>query len=257
MSNPSPPASGLPTWQPQVNSELGFVHGLRTVPRAVALLRELPQVLRLLLIPLVLTALLDAAAFYVSYDYLSAQLLSLLPQEGLWTVLRGLLSLLVAGVIIFGLSWTFGLVYLLLCELVVDSVSELVEERLTGHHGSVADLRSRLRSLLQSLWQALVLMGVGAVALLLSVIPLIGPVLTVLVSITALGYSFFAIAAGRKARTLSDRWMLARGHLSAVMGLGVPVFLASLVPLGNLLLLPVFVIAGTLLFLDIEGSRAK
>lgn len=236
--------------------ELGFVHGLQTVPRAIELLRQMPSVLRLLLIPLLLTAVLDAFAFYTGYRFLHAWILQLLPGDGLWNALRAVLSILAAGVVVFALAWTFSLVYLTLCELVIDSVSEAVEERLTGQVGSVSTLRSRFRGIVRSLGQATLLAGVGVGALLVSLIPLIGPIVAVLISITALGYGFFSVSAGRKSTSLAARWALARRHLRAVLGLGVPVFLANLIPLGNLLLLPIFVVAGTLLFLDVEAGSA-
>ncbi|MFO0620332.1 MAG: EI24 domain-containing protein [Polyangia bacterium] len=235
--------------------QLGFVHGVRTISRAITVLREQPQILRLLLIPLVLTAVLDAAAFFTSYSWLHEQLVSYLPAEGLLGALRGLLSILAGLLVLFGLAWTFDLVYLLLCELVIDRVSEAVEQRLTGHHPDDASARDRLGGLARSLGQSVILLGVGLGALLLGVIPIVGPILAALLSIAALGYGFLSIPAGRRAATLTDRLDLARTHLSSVMGLGVPVFVASLIPFGNLLLLPVFIVAGTLLFLDIEARR--
>ena len=235
--------------------DLGFVHGLRTVPRAVELLREMPNVLRLLLIPLVLTALLDAAAFYTSYGWLRDWIVQAVPGDGLWGMLRSVLSVVAAGVVVFALAWTFSLVYLTLCELVVDRVSESVEERLTGQVVSVTALSGQLRGILRSLGQAAIIGGLGVLLLLVSVIPLIGPIVAVLTSVAALGYSFFSVCAGRKSLSLSARFSLARTHLAAVMGLGVPIFLANLIPLANLLLLPVFVVAGTLLFLDVERQQ--
>lgn len=234
---------------------LGFVHGIRTVFRAITILREQPQILRLLLIPLLLTAILDVAAFFTSYGWLHAQLVSYLPQGGLWEALRGLLSIAAGLLVLFGLAWTFDLVYLLLCELVIDSVSEAVEQRLTGRTPLASSVRDRLQGLLRSIGQSVILLGVGLCAVLLGLLPLLGPILGSLLSITALGYGFLAIPAGRRAVTLTERLALARANLSAVMGLGVPVFACSLIPFGNLLLLPVFIVAGTLLFLDIEASH--
>lgn len=235
--------------------QLGFVHGIRTIFRATTVLREQPQILRLLLIPLVLTAALDVAAFVTSYGWLHAQLVSYLPQGDLWAALRGLLSIITGVLVLFGLAWTFDLVYLLLCELVIDSVSEAVEQRLTGRTPEAASVRDKLQGLLRSIGQSVLLMGIGLCALLLGLVPLVGPILGSALSISALGYGFLSIPAGRRAVTLTERLNLARAHLSAVMGLGVPVFVGSLIPFGNLLLLPVFIVAGTLLFLDIEASR--
>ncbi|MBL9040674.1 MAG: EI24 domain-containing protein [Myxococcales bacterium] len=235
-------------------TDLGFVHGLRTVPRALTLLSELPKVLRLLTIPLVLTAVLDAAAFYLCYDWLHSRLVEALPAAGMWDILRGVLSLLLGVLIVFALAYTFGLVYLNLCELVVDSVSEAVEEKQLGQVLPAPASGSLFRGVARSLLQSVILAGVGVLTLFIGLIPAVGPIVAVLLSITVLGYGFFAISAGRRAKSLAARWALARAHLRAVMGLGVPVFVANFIPLGNLLCLPVFVVAGTLLFLDIEAK---
>lgn len=228
----------------------GFLHGLRTVPRALEVLQQVPHVLRLLLIPLLLTALLDGLGLYFGFSWLRARIVELLPEAGGLAVVRGLLTLLAGAVVLFALAWTFGFVYLTLCELVIDSVSEEVEQHLTGHHGSASDLHSKLRGLLTSIVQSVLLSLGGLVAWLIGLIPLVGPLLAVPLLATLLGYGFFSIAAGRKAYGLSARLQLARGHFGALLGLGLPVFLCNLIPIVNLLALPVFVVAGTLLFLD-------
>ena len=226
------------------------MHGLRTVPRALEILRQVPHVLRLLLIPLLLTALLDGLGLYFGFSWLRARIVELLPEAGGFAVVRGLLTLLAGVAVIFALAWTFSFVYLTLCELVIDSVSEEVEQHLTGHHGSTSDLRSKVRGLLTSIVQAVLLSLGGLAASLIGLIPLVGPLLAVPLAATLLGYGFFSIAAGRKAYGLSARLQLARGHFGALLGLGLPVFLCNLIPVVNLLALPVFVVAGTLLFLD-------
>jgi CysZ protein len=235
-------------------SSLGVIHGLRTVPRALELLRELPSVLRLLLIPLALTAVLDGLAFYYGFGWLRGRIAAAVPDQGAWHAVRGVLGFLSGALVLLLLAWTFSFVYLALCELVVDSVSEAVEQRVTGHHGNTAGVRSKLRSLGQSLAQAVLLWGVGLFTLLLGLIPVVGPVVALIGSAIVLGYGFFSISAGRKAQTLGERWQLARRELGAVLGLGLVAFLVNLVPVVNLLALPVFVVAGTLLYLDTTAA---
>lgn len=234
----------------QSRSRLGVIHGLRTVPRAMRILSEIPAVLRLLLIPLVLTAVLDGLAFYHGYGWLRERITAAVPDGGAWHLLRGLLSVISGLLVVLVLAWTFSFVYLLLCELVVDSVSEAVEQRVTGRTGSAEGVRIRLRGIAQSLGQVVLLWGIGMGLLILGLIPVLGPVLALFGSTLVLGYGFFSISAGRKAQTLGERWQLARGELGAVMGLGFVALLVNFVPIVNLLALPVFVVAGTLLYLD-------
>jgi CysZ protein len=229
---------------------LGVIHGLLTIPRAMRILGEIPAVLRLLLIPLVLTAVLDGLAFYYGFGWLRERITTAVPDEGAWHALRGILSVLSGVLVILVLAWTFSFVYLLLCELVVDSVSEAVENRVTGHSGSAEGVHTRLRGIAQSLGQVVLLWGIGVGLLILGLIPVLGPVLALIGSTIVLGYGFFSISAGRKAQNLGERWLLARRQLGAVMGLGSVAVLVNFVPVVNLLALPVFVVAGTLLYLD-------
>ncbi len=243
----------------KTSKRLGFWHGLRSILRAVEILQKVPHVLRLLLIPLVLTALLDGLALYYGFGWLHALILAHVPQTGAFSILSGVLTLLAGIFVIFALGWTFGFVYLTLCELVVDSVSEEIERHLTGQAGSTGDLGSKLSGMLTSIGQSLLLSLVGVLAALLGLIPLVGPVVAIPIASTTLGYGFFSISAGRKGHALSDRWKQAEHQLWALLGLGLPIFCVNLIPVVNLLALPVFVVAGTLLFLDAEtdASAAK
>jgi uncharacterized protein involved in cysteine biosynthesis len=106
-------------------------------------------------------------------------------------------------------------------------------------------LRGLAKSLVQAVWMA----AGTAVFLVLALVPLAGSVMLMLWGMFALGYSFATIPAGRMAIRIRVRLAFARRHLRALIGLGGVAALASLVPLLNVLLMPVFVVAGTLVFL--------
>lgn len=232
---------------------LSFFHGLGTVSRAMTVLGQVPHVLKLLLIPLFLTLVFDGLALYFGYTWLHRQILNLVPNEGLLATLLGILGGLL---VLLVLAWTFGFVYLTLCELVIDRVSEEVEAHLTGHPGSVEGMGHTLRGLLVSLLQSSVLAGLGLLGALLNVIPILGSVASLLLAAALLGYGFFVVSAGRKGLDLRQRIALARANLSPILALGGCALLTNLIPIVNLLALPVFVVAGTLLFLDVTGSNS-
>jgi CysZ protein len=231
----------------------GFFHGLRTVPRALDVLRAVPQILLWLLIPLTLTLILDGLVLRYGYAWLHGHIRALLPNGSLGIVL----DILAILILIFLLAWTFSFVFLTLCELVVDHVSEAVEQHLTGHPGSAAGLPNLLRGLGSSLLQALVAAVLGVVGILLNLIPVIGSIFSIQIAALLLGYGFFSVSAGRKVKSLSERMALLRAHISPIMGLGLVVFVVNLIPLVNLLALPVFVVAGTILFLDVTLPPAE
>mgnify|MGYP000019286416 CR=1 FL=1 len=233
----------------------GFFHGLRTVPRALDVLRAEPKILGWLLIPLALTLLLDGLAVRYGFGWLHGQIRAHLPGQALGFLLDILAFLL----LMLLLAWTFSFVFLTACELVVDQVSEAVEAHLTGHPGSAAGLHNTLRSLFYSLLQMGVAAAVALLGLLLNVIPILGSLASMGLAALFLGYGFFAISAGRKVQSLSQRLGLLRAHLFPIWGLGAGVFVVNLIPVVNVLSLPVFVVAGTILFLDITqppGERA-
>lgn len=224
-----------------------FLDGLGSVPRALSVLGQVPHVLKLLLIPLCLTLILDGLALYYGYSWLHALILRVLPEKGIAALL---LNILAGAVVLLALAWTFGFVYLTLCELVIDQVSEEIEKHLTGHPGSVEGLSHSLRGLLVSVLQSTVLASMGLLGALLNLIPLLGSILSLLLAASLLGYGFFVVSAGRKGLGLHERVALSRANLGAIVALGGCALLVNLIPVINLFALPVFVVAGTILFLD-------
>jgi CysZ protein len=234
----------------------GFVHGIKTVPRAVRLLLQAPKILAWLLPPFLITLLLDGLAFYFAFGRLEAWVGELLPGGGLFAWLRAFLDILAGFLVFFGLAWTFTWVFLLLTNPFQDYISAAVEEQLKGQAGEeppgfAGFLRSTWFSIVQAIWLTLAQLAF----LLVALIPVVGPVLFFVFNAGVFGYSFFSIPAGRMAHTLKERREVTRRHLRPVMGLGLIITLAELIPFAGVLLLPVFVVAGTILFLDVEERR--
>lgn len=232
------------------SKRLSFVHGLGTVRRALSVLAEVPHVLKLLLIPLFLTVILDGLTLYFGFGWLHGLIRRALPSEGAAALLLDIAAVLV---LVLVLAWTFGFVYLTLCELVIDRVSEEIEQHLTGHPGSVEGLSHSILGLFRSALQSTVLAVLGLVGALLNIIPLLGSILSLLLAATLLGYGFFVVSAGRKGLDLSQRVALLRANLGAIVALGSCALAINLIPVINLLALPVFVVAGTILFLDVTA----
>ena len=236
---------------------LGFFHGLKSLPRAAGVLWRAPRVLLWLAPPLLITLLLDAAVFYFAFDWMRAWLSGLLPASGWFAPLRTLLDVLGAVVVIVVLGWSFTWLFLLLASPFQDFISAAVERAVCG--SAVADpagFSGFLRSLRQSLVQAVVLTFFSVLFLLLALIPVIGAILFFVWSAFALGYSFASIHSGRTGQRFADRRAFAWRHRGAVMGLGTVVAGLSFVPLANVLFMPVFVVAGTLLHIDAAGQKS-
>ncbi len=239
-------------------SHLGFSHGLKSLPRAAGVLWRAPRVLLWLAPPLLITLLLDAVVFYFAFDWMHAWIAGLLPATGWLASLRTLLDVLGAVVVIGVLGWTFTWLFLALASPFQDFISAAVEREVRGSAvPDPAGISGFLRSVLQSLVQACVLTFFSVIFLLLAFIPLAGPILFFLWSAFALGYSFVSVHSGRTGQRFADRRAFAWRHRGAVFGLGAVVAGFSLIPLANVLLMPIFVVAGTLLHIDAAGAPIR
>lgn len=233
---------------------LGFSHGLKSLPRAAGVLWRAPRVLLWLAPPLLITLVLDAVVFWFAFDWMRGWIAGLLPASGWLASLRTVLDVLGAVAVIAVLGLSFSWVFLAFASPFQDFISAAVEREVRGSAvPDPAGISGFLRSILQSLVQAVVLTFFSLIFLLLAFIPVAGPVLFFVWSAFALGYSFVSVHSGRTGQRFADRRAFAWRHRGAVFGLGAVVAGFSLVPLANVLLMPVFVVAGTLLHIDAAG----
>jgi CysZ protein len=237
---------------------LRFSDGLRALPRAVGLLASDPKLLVWLLIPLGLTLLIDAFLLYGAHAWLSASFSSWLPSGTLFAALRWILTLAADFFVYFALKWAFLFVFLTLTGPFQDLISEAIEAKLQGHPvEDPAGFANLFWGIGQSLWQAVVLTGLELLFLLLGVIPLVGPVLFFVFSVLVFGYVFMTIPGGRKLHTLSSRWALCRKNLGATFALGLVAFVSEFLPWLSVAMLPVLVVAGTILYWESEGKGQR
>jgi CysZ protein len=234
---------------------------------------EHPELARLWLPPIVITAVLLVAAGWLALDSrdVVTDWLWSAPTGSDWLAsaarfLRGVLGWLVA-VVLFGI----GVLVVALCSSVIaapfnDALSEAVESAYLAREAPRFALSRVARDVIRTVGlELLKLLVYAAIMLPLLVIgllvPAVGPVLqgTIGFGVTAL---FFAIdyvdwAASRRGLTARQRIGWAFAHLRAMLGLGTGVWLLLLVPFVNLIFMPAAVAGGTLMFLDLEpGSPA-
>jgi CysZ protein len=230
---------------------LGLSDGPKAILLAFRVLWRRPRILRWLVPPFLITILLDVLAFYFSYGWLRAKIASLVSGEGYMAWLRAALDVVSGVAVVFVLGWTFAWLFLMLTSPFQDFISAEVERELTGDAGpDPAGFSGFLRSIAQSLIQAVAFSLLTIAFLVFGLIPLVGPLVFFLWSAFALGYSFVAIPSGRMAHRFGERISFARRHRGAVIGLGMAVAGATLLPIVNILFLPVFVVAGTVLYVQ-------
>jgi CysZ protein len=228
----------------------GFFRGVFSSFRAMALLAKHPKLIGWLAIPFGITVLLDGALLYFAHEWLH-DLIKGWMGDGWFGSIADLASLLL---LLFFAFWSFTFIFMTACEVIIDFISEAVEEIKTGQAGNGPEgLAHTLRGIFISLQQVVVLLILQLLVLGVSFVPVVGQVLFFGFNIWALGYGMFSVPSGRKLHSLGARLSISYEHLRAVMGLGLVILVVGFIPVVNVLMLPVFVVAGTLLFLDTQA----
>jgi CysZ protein len=156
----------------------------------------------------------------------------------LWTAVVG------AGVFL-GLG-----VALLLATPALEQLSRQVEARVRGT--SVDSQRGLVWELAQSLRGGFYFLLAAPGVFLLGLIPIVGPLLSVLWGGRAVAYQMTDPALTRRGLSFKSRWRWHREWLPESQGFGLAGMVGLLVPFANLLLGPALVAGGTLLVLALE-----
>jgi len=238
---------------------LGLIQGVKSVPAALGILRHSPKILLWLVPPLAITLLLDALAFFFAFSWMREGIVGILPQHGYGSWAATAISVFAAIAVVLLLGWTFAWLFLTLASPFQDYISAAVERERKGDISpDPTGFGGFFKSFARSALQAVILLAVTIPILVLGFIPIIGPVIVFAWSAFAMGFSFVTIPAGRIAGRLRDRFAFARRHRGALFGLGAVISVATLIPLMSLLCMPLFVVAGTLLYLEAaEDERSR
>ncbi len=246
-----------------------FLAGLGSLPRAVGLLARSGRLRRLAAVPALLSVLLLGVLVALSLYYGGPLLERFWPApeaaagwrawlgggaHGLarW-VLTGLLLLLSGAVFFFGSS--------VIAEPFVDFLSEGTEREVGVERASEGFavgrwLRDTALVLIDVTVDLGLLLVLQALLLVLHFVPGLGQVLHLvlgwLTNAAFAGNSVASMPLCRRGLHGFRRWRLFGAHRARLLGLGVGVMLVLLVPLAQLLTLPLAVIAGTLVVVDLE-----
>jgi CysZ protein len=142
---------------------------------------------------------------------------------------------------------------LLLAAPVLERLSRRVEARARGE--VVAANASLHWEVAQSLKGSLYFLIAAPGVLLLSLIPLLGPVLGALWGAHALAFQQTDMALGRRGLSFAARRAWHRRFRAESLGFGLMALLVLVVPFANVLLAPVLTVGGTLLVLELEDDR--
>jgi len=231
-----------------------FLRGFWCVPRAVGMIAASPRILLWSALPFLLCLALYVA-FFSTAVLLADDVVGRIIQPGSWwrEALRWALMLAIPLAVLVVSVFTYALACFVIAAPLYEWLSASVERRLTGR---VEEAPTSVRLMLADVWRALadavrIFVMEMAVLLLGFVFVPVSSVLAALASgvLLALGYCDYPM--GRRRMLFADRLRYAWRHRWEMLGLGLPLLFALTVPLVGVAFLPVGVVAGTILFVEL------
>jgi CysZ protein len=242
-----------------------LLRGINALRRGFALLVSDGELRRLALLPFLLNVFLFAICLPLAAWKLAGWAGSLLPGDGaMHGLLAGLLELVVAAAILLGGLFLFSVIGSVIATPFSAKLAGAIERRFIARNGGEGLLPLRrsagaIGSAGSAVGRLVVFLLFYPPILALQLIPVAGVVLFTICSFLygtfVLSYDFSDPAMERHLDTFGQkrRYLLARKGL--YLGFGGASFLLMLIPVANLLLLPICIAGGTLLYLE-EATRS-
>jgi CysZ protein len=222
------------------------------VPAGFAILVRTPRLWPLAAVPVVLAALLVFLGAVLGIFLIPRVEAQVGPTPGAYPVWIELPASLLLWTAMIGTGVFLGLgVALLLATPALEQLSRQVEVRVRG--APVDSSRSLVWELAQSLRGGFYFLLAAPGVFLLGLIPVIGPLFSVLWGGRAVALQMTDPALTRRGLSLRDRWRWHREWLPESQGFGLAGMIGLLVPFANLLLGPALVAGGTLMVLSLES----
>ncbi len=238
-----------------------LIRGVDSLRRGFALLRSVPRLRRLALLPFLLNLVLFVVGVPLAVWFAAHWSGSLLPESGFWSsgAVRVVLELIVGVLIAVGALFLFSAVGSAIAAPFSALLSEAIEEHVLIEHGMTpASSPGTLQGVVQSLGSAfgrlfLFLLCYPPI-LALQLIPGAGvilfPLLSFLYGAFVLSFDFSDPTFERHIDGFRAKLRYLLDHRALYLGFGGGAVAMMLVPVLNLLLIPVCVAGGTLAYLE-------
>lgn len=241
-----------------------FRHGMSFPFKAFGYLKQHPSLWGWVALPATLNLLLLVAGVFSSW-MLSPQLVGAVwtrPGEGLalalWVLTVWMIRLALAGVIGMGVYMAAGVFAAPFNEVISEKVEQIELGDASEPWTTLVFLRDTLVSVVHSLGSVAVYVACMAPLLLLNVIPGLGSMLFGIASWTLTAF-FLARemldgATSRRRMSFKAKIQLVNQHRALMGGFGFAQNLLLWIPLANFVCLPVGVIGGTLMYIELERA---
>lgn len=237
----------------------GLVSGFGAVVRGARMLVASQRLKRLAVMPVALSLVTLVLLSYLALHYGHAWMVQKLPQEGFWATLGSVAStvVLLAAAVVASFYAS-----MLITQPFMDPLSAATEAEMASlPQGSGGGVRAVVREG----WLVLVDVGVDlfwmvlaqALLLLIYFTPVaawLHPLLAWITNAWFAGAGMVCSPLVRRGWRGRKRWRVMRRHSGLVLGVGTAAALLALVPLAQLLTLPIAVIGGTLAMVDAERA---
>lgn len=242
---------------PVSNFSAGFFYPFR----GARLLLRYPSLLRYVVIPFIINALVFSGALYLGYAFFTGTVLPMVPAGDAWywailTYLLMAVALVVTAVIVF---FSFTVVGNLIASPFNDLLSERAEQRLAGRlKEEPFSLRQFWRDARRVLIEEVKKMSIFVLLMLLllplNLLPGVGQaiysVLATLVTLFFLVVEYLGYIMSRKRLGFARQRQFIRQRLFASLGFGTGVFCMLAIPFLQLLCIPFAVLGATLFYLE-------
>jgi len=221
------------------------------VPAGFVFLARNPSLWPLAILPAILAVVCILAGFFMGLYAIPLLEKVLVPGEGKIAERLGFLLTLAlwVGAVVAGMILGLA-VALLLSAPILERISRQVEARVRGE--AIEHYRGLRWEMLQSFKGSMYFVFAAPVALLLSLIPLVGPVAGALWGAHALAFQQTDVPLARRGRNFRARREWHRRYRAESMGFGLAGLVTLLVPFVNMLIGPALSVGGTLLVLEFE-----
>ena len=234
----------------------GFFNGLFAIARAWMFIYHHPKLLRYAIAPFVINVIVFSATLYFANTYFSHLVEEYLiyGESWWWKVLELMAQILVLLVMLMVSFFTFTAVGNLIAAPFNDILSEKTEQMIRGTSSdepfSVRLMFSdAVRSMGDEVKKISLFLGAMGLLLLINFIPLVGPLVFALCSIILTLYflviEYTGFVCSRKRIDFVQQRAFIRSQRAQALGFGVAVMLTLMLPLVQLLTIPLAVVAAT------------
>jgi CysZ protein len=235
-----------------------FLKGLGCLPRALGMILGSRRVFLLSALPFLICLALYVV-FLAAVVVLDRHLVGLIIGPGAWwrSIIRWALMVTIPLAVLVISVFTYTAVCFVAAAPLYEWLSSAVERRLTG---AVEEAPTSLKIVLYDIWRSLadaariLLLTLGVLVLGL-IAPPVTTVLAALVSAVLLGLECCDYPMGRRRMLFGQKLRFARRHVWEMMGIGLPLLFALTVPFVGAVFLPLGVVGGTILFVDLRARE--